>query len=39
LEIHPQRWKVETAVYAQDTLYARGTVVLVVMPSTVQKND
>ncbi len=38
-EIHPKRWKVETEVYAQDTLCARGTVVLVVMPSTFQKND
>lgn len=39
-EIHPKRWKVETEVYAEDTLCARGTVVLVVMPSTFhQKND
>ncbi len=33
-EIHPKRWKVETEVYAQDTLCARGTVILAVMPST-----
>lgn len=39
-EIHPKRWKVETEVFAQDILCARGTVVLVVMPSTFQqKND
>jgi len=39
-EIHPKKWKVETEVYAQDTLCARGTVVLVVMPSTfLNKND
>jgi len=43
-EIHPKKWKVETEVYAQDTLCARGTVVLVVMPSTflnknVNKNE
>jgi len=37
LEIHPKRWKVETEVYAQDTLCARGTVVLVVMPSNFSK--
>lgn len=39
-EIHPKKWKVETEVYAQDTLCARGTVVLVVMPSTfLNKNE
>lgn len=36
-EIHPKRWKVDTEVYAKDTLCARGTVVLVVMPSTFAK--
>ncbi len=39
-EIHPKKWKVETEVYAQDALCARGTVVLVVMPSTfLNKNE
>ncbi|KGR84469.1 PaaI family thioesterase [Lysinibacillus odysseyi] len=38
-EIHPKKWKVETEIYAQDTLCARGTVVLVVMPSTFLKNE
>ncbi|MBX8945364.1 PaaI family thioesterase [Lysinibacillus sp. K60] len=39
-EIHPKKWKVETEVYAQDTLCARGTVILVVMPSTfLNKNE
>ncbi|WHP42737.1 PaaI family thioesterase [Lysinibacillus boronitolerans] len=39
-EIHPKKWKVETEVYAQDTLCASGTVILVVMPSTfLNKNE
>ncbi|MFC7686366.1 PaaI family thioesterase [Ureibacillus sp. GCM10028918] len=38
-EIHPKRWKVETEVYAEDILCARGTVDLVVMPSTFQKKN
>lgn len=33
-EIHPKKWKVETEVYAGDSLCARGEVVAVVMPST-----
>ncbi|CAH0197782.1 hypothetical protein SRABI96_01836 [Peribacillus sp. Bi96] len=33
-EIHPKKWKVETEVFANDTLCARGEVVAVVMPST-----
>ncbi|BAQ09389.1 thioesterase superfamily protein [Bacillus sp. OxB-1] len=38
-EIHPKRWKVETEMYAEDTLCARGTVELVIMPSTFRKKD
>ncbi len=38
-EIHPKKWKVDTELYAEDTLCARGTVVLVVMPSTFQKQN
>lgn len=37
--IHPKRWKVITEVYAEDTLCAQGTVILVVMPSTFQKQN
>ncbi len=33
-EIHPKKWKVDTEVYANDLLCARGEVVAVVMPST-----
>lgn len=33
-EIHPKKWKVETEVYAEDTLVATGEVIAVVMPST-----
>lgn len=33
-EIHPKKWRVETEVFAGDTLCARGEVVAVVMPST-----
>lgn len=33
-EIHPKKWKVDTEVFAGDTLCARGEVVAVVMPST-----
>lgn len=37
-EIHPKKFRVETEVYAEETLCARGEVVAVVMPSTfVQK--
>lgn len=38
-EIHPKKWKVETEVYANDTLCAKGEVVAVVMPSTFVKKD
>ena len=37
-EIHPKKWKVETEVFAQDTLCARGEVLAVVMPSTFVTN-
>ncbi len=33
-EIHPKRFKVETEVFANDVLCARGEVIAVVMPST-----
>lgn len=33
-EIHPKKFKVETEVYAGETLCARGEVVAVVMPSS-----
>ena len=36
-EIHPKKFKVETEVFANDILCARGEVVAVVMPSTFQK--
>ncbi|MEH7612918.1 PaaI family thioesterase [Gottfriedia acidiceleris] len=36
-EIHPKKWKVHTELFANDTLCARGEVVLVVMPSTFLK--
>lgn len=36
-EIHPKRWKVQTEMYANDVLCARGEVVAVVMPSTFTK--
>ncbi len=36
-EIHPKKWKVETEVYAEDMLCARGVVEAVVMPSTFKK--
>ncbi|GIN86647.1 thioesterase [Heyndrickxia sporothermodurans] len=38
-EIHPKKWKVETELYANDQLCARGEVVAVVMPSTFIKKD
>lgn len=38
-EIHPKRWSVQTEVYANDTLCARGEVIAVVMPSTFLKNE
>ncbi len=38
-EIHPKKWRVETEVFANGVLCARGEVVAVVMPNTfVQKN-
>lgn len=37
-EIHPKKFKVDTEVYANDTLCARGEVIAVVMPSTFAKN-
>jgi acyl-coenzyme A thioesterase PaaI-like protein len=36
-EIHPKKWKVETEVFANEVLCARGQVVAVVMPSTFKK--
>lgn len=33
-EIHPKKWKVDTEVFANDVLCARGELVAVVMPST-----
>jgi hypothetical protein len=36
-EIHPKRWKVQTEIFADDILCARGEVVAVVMPSTFKK--
>lgn len=36
-EIHPKKFKVETEVYANNVLCARGEVVAVVMPSTFSK--
>ena len=33
-EIHPKKWKVDTEIFANDTLCARGEVVAVVMPTT-----
>ncbi|MEH7385476.1 PaaI family thioesterase [Bacillus sp. JJ1521] len=38
-EIHPKKWKVETEVFAKDTLCARGEVIAVVMPATFAKKD
>lgn len=36
-EIHPKRYRVETEVYADDELVAKGEVVAVVMPKTFAK--
>lgn len=36
-EIHPKKWKVNTEVYAGDTVCARGEVVAVVMPASFTK--
>jgi acyl-coenzyme A thioesterase PaaI-like protein len=36
-EIHPKKWKVETEVFANGTLVARGEVIAVVMPKTFIK--
>jgi acyl-coenzyme A thioesterase PaaI-like protein len=33
-EVHPKKWKVQTEIFANDTLCARGEVVAVVMPDT-----
>lgn len=33
-EIHPKKWKIDTEVFAEDKLCARGEVFAVVMPST-----
>lgn len=38
-EIHPKKFKVETEVFANDVLCARGEVVGVLMPSTFLKNE
>jgi acyl-CoA thioesterase FadM len=38
-EIHQKKWKVETEVFANDTLVATGEVIAVVMPSTFLKKD
>jgi acyl-coenzyme A thioesterase PaaI-like protein len=36
-EIHPKKWKVETEVFADDTLCARGEVTAVVMPAAFKQ--
>ncbi|MBM7645495.1 acyl-coenzyme A thioesterase PaaI-like protein [Scopulibacillus daqui] len=36
-EIHPKKWKVDTKVFADDSLVVRGEVIAVVMPSTFTK--
>lgn len=33
-EIHPKRWKIDTEVFANNTLCAKGEVIAVVMPKT-----
>ncbi|MGJ7910041.1 PaaI family thioesterase [Neobacillus sp. LXY-1] len=38
-EIHPKKFKVDTEVFANDTLCARGEVIAVVMPSTFAKTE
>lgn len=38
-EIHPKKWKVDTEVYADDILCAKGEVIAVLMPSTFLKKD
>lgn len=38
-EIHPKKFKVETEVFANDVLCARGEVIAVVMPSTFTKQQ
>jgi acyl-coenzyme A thioesterase PaaI-like protein len=38
-EIHPKKWKVETEVFADGEVCARGEVIAVVMPSTFLKKD
>ena len=38
-EIHPKKWKVDTEVYANDTLCARGEVLAVIMPSSFKTNE
>lgn len=38
-EIHPKKWKVETEVFANDDICARGEVIAVVMPNTFMQKD
>ncbi|MBK5482104.1 PaaI family thioesterase [Peribacillus sp. TH16] len=38
-EIHPKKWKIDTEVFANETLCARGEVVAVVMPSTFTSKE
>lgn len=38
-EIHPKKWKVETEVFADQQLCARGEVIAVVMPKTFLKEE
>lgn len=38
-EIHPKKWKIDTEVFANGTLCARGEVVAVVMPSTFTSKE
>jgi acyl-coenzyme A thioesterase PaaI-like protein len=38
-KIHPKKFKVETEVFAEGKLCARGEVVAVVMPETFLKKD
>lgn len=37
VEIHPKKWKIETEVYANESLVATGEVIAVVAPSTFLK--
>jgi acyl-coenzyme A thioesterase PaaI-like protein len=38
-EIHPKKWKVETEVFVNDTVCARGEVVAVVMPRSFTEKE